>query len=298
MKNGKEIVLKAAEGITFRVQEEEERIVIEAINEYSNSDCLYNYKNPKIPEGYVLLLGTWNTGLVIQNQADKSEFVWIPVGFLDNDATLDGENFNEKFGRVDWENCDSLFKEYHDKISQEFINSVKKYGGFYFARYYASNEDGKLVFKRGNMPWVNIKYQDARNLAAYYAYGSEDVASEITSGAAFDTVLRWIIKSNDKTRSQVVEDSSAWGNYLNNAYSEEKLMPTGSIPYWRACEIFDLAGNADELTSEKYVHSLQVLRGGHWADVGDDVTASYRDTFPSNKCDNPETSFRAVLYLK
>ena len=100
MKNGKEIVLKAAEGITFRVQEEEERIVIEAINEPSSSYCLYNYKNPKIPEGYIPLLGTWNTGLVIQNQTDKSEFVWVPVGFLDNDATLDGEHFDEKFGRV------------------------------------------------------------------------------------------------------------------------------------------------------------------------------------------------------
>jgi len=168
MKNGKEIVLKAAEGIVFQVQEDEERIVIEAINEHSSLDCTYNYKNPKIPKGYVHLCGTWNTGFVIKNQFDGSEFVWIPVGMLDADATLDGKNFNEKFGRVNWYNSDFSKSGYHEEVNQEFFESVKKYGGFYFARYHASKENGRLVFKKGNMPWGNITFFDAEALAANY----------------------------------------------------------------------------------------------------------------------------------
>jgi len=127
MKNGKEIVLKAAEGIVFQVQEDEERIVIEAINEHSSLDCTYNYKNPKIPKGYVHLCGTWNTGFVIKNQFDGSEFVWIPVGMLDADATLDGKNFNEKFGKM-WHNLDFSISGFNEEISPEDIESVKKYG--------------------------------------------------------------------------------------------------------------------------------------------------------------------------
>jgi len=297
MKNGKQIVLRATEGIFFRVQEEKECIVIEAINEYSSEDCSHNYKNPKIPKGYVHLCSTWKKGFVIQNQEDKSEFTWVPVDFLDNDATLDGEHFDEKFGRKNWENSNFSESGYHEEVSQDFVESVKKYGGFYFASFHASKEDGKLVFKKGNMPLTNINYHDAEDLAANYARGSEDVVSQITSGAAFDTVLRWIRKSIAKTYSEVVEDSSSWGNYLDNVNSTKELMPTGSHPNWCVCNIYDLAGNVNEWTSEMVEHNLRVLRGCSFRDQGKYIPVIKRE-FNYTTDHAFDTSFRAVLYLK
>lgn len=298
MENGKRIVLEAAEGITFRVQEGEEEIVINAVMEnIKSSKSKYNYRKPYIPEGYQHLYGTWTEGFTIQNLNDGSEFVWVPAGWLDADATLDGEHFDEKFGRMNWHNSDFSDDGYHEEVNQELVESVKKYGGFYFPTCHASKENGKLVFKKGNMPWVNINYHDAEALAANYARGSKDVKSCITSGAAFDSVLRWIIKSKAKTLEEVVKDSTSWGNYWNTTSSPRKVMTTGSSEKWCACNIYDIAGNVGEWTSEQYENSRRVLRGGDYSYVDFSWPAASRNgNGPFSIYSS--TSFRAVLYLK
>ena len=298
MKNGKQIVLRASEGITFRVQGEEDNIVIEAIIENTMcSNSCYNYKNPYIPEGYVHLCGTWETGFVIQNKEDGSEFVWIPALYLDEDGTIDGKNFNEKFGRKNWYNSDFSEKGWHEEANQSFTESVKKYGGFYFSRYHASTEKGKLVFKKGNQPWVNINYYDAEKAAANYAKNSKDVISQITNGAAFDTVLRWIIKSKAKTYDEIVKDSTSWGNYWNTQNPPREVMPTGSSEAQSVLGIYDLAGNVVEWTSEIYGIFSRVQRGGDHVVCGYEQPAAKRDIrLPDDYWFN--TSFRAVLYIK
>lgn len=282
---GKRIVLKAPEGITLRVQEGAKEIVIEAIIEKDN------YKNPFIPERYLHLKGTWDTGFVIQNMDDGSEFTWIPIGILN------GPNLNVKLGRKNWYN--SAFSEsgYHEEIPDEFIESVKKYGGCYLSSYHASKEDGKLVFKQGNMPWVKINYPDAETAAADYAKNSKDIKSIITSGAVFDSLLRWIIKSKAKTYDEVVNDSASWGNYLNSIASPRNVMPTGSRKNWSVLNIYDIAGNVDEWTSEEYGSYRRVLRGGNDNVYGNVSAAASRDSHsPHNDYHN--TSFRAVIYGK
>ena len=297
MISGKKILLKAQEGITFRVQEGTEVIVIEAVMDNVSFPNSYdNYQNPYIPEGYEHLEGTWDTGFVIRNMSDGSEFVWIPVGYLNPDATLDGIHFNEKYGRTNWYDSDLSEVGYHEEENQELVKSIRKYGGYYFARYHASKENGKLVFKKGNMPWVNIDYCDAEATAVGYANG-EDVASCVTSGAAFDTVLRWIIKSGAKTHDEVVKDSTSWGNYWNTKNSPREVMSTSSNKMWCACNIYDIAGNVEEWTSEIYDDSRRVLRGGNFNRSGLRWPAADRYNYlPFDLYDC--TSFRAVLYKK
>lgn len=277
MKNGKRIVLEASEGITFRVQEGEEGIVIRPIIK----DCLGSFYSPKIPEGYVHLEGTWETGFVIQNQADKSEFVWIPVGWFDPDVR-----------------GDSL---YHKELNPDLIQSEKKYGGFYIARYHASKENNKLVFKKGNMPWADINYYDAEAVATDYAKGSKDVQSCITSGAAFDLVLDWIIKSRAKTWEEVAKNSSSWGNYDDSPNSPWKLMPTGSNEKWSVLNIYDIAGNIDEWTNvddcEDPDNPEQGRRGGTFESDGN-ITPWDSDLYYWAGKGHYSTSFRAILYLK
>lgn len=296
MKNGKRIVLEASEGITFRVQEGKDEIVIRAINEQLHSDYSGSYNNPKIPEGYVHLKGTWHDGFVIQNKADGSLFTWIPVDYLYDTGTLDGKNFNEKFGRRNFYNSDFSESGYHEEVKQEFIESVKKHGGAYISSCHASKENGKLVFKKGNMPWVNINYYDAEKAAESYAKDSKDVASIITNGAIFDSMLSWIVKAGGKTLDEVVKDSTYWGNYWNTKNSPRKVMCTGSDENWSALNIYDIAGNVDEWTSEQYGDSRRVLRGGNFNDYGYWPAALRSNLVPNNYY--VSTSFRAVLYLK
>lgn len=297
MKNGKRIVLEAEEGITFRVQEGKDEIVIRAIIEQLHSDYSGSYNNPKIPEGYVHLQGTWREGFVIQNRADGSIFTWIPVDYLYDTGTLDGKKFVEKFGRRNFYNSDFSESGYHEEVNKEFIKSVKKHGGCYISSCHASKENGKLVFKKGNMPWVNINYYDAEKAAASYAKDSKDVVSIITNGAVFDSMLSWIVKAEAKTLDEVVKDSTSWGNYWNSPNSPHKVMPTGSNEKWCACNIYDIAGNVDEWTSEEYVNSRRVLRGGYYLFSGNIWPAAFRNFHnPYFYCIS--TSFRAVLYLK
>ena len=94
MKRYEKFVLEAEKGITFEVSEGTSGELIATANVYST-----NYVNPPIPEGYKHVCGEWNNGFVIERCSDGSQFVWIPVGSIDSNGTLDGEHFSEKFGR-------------------------------------------------------------------------------------------------------------------------------------------------------------------------------------------------------
>ena len=147
------------------------------------------------------------------------------------------------------------------------------------------------------MPWVNINYYDAEKAAASYAKNSKDVVSIITNGAVFDSMLSWIVNAEAKTLDEVVNDSTSWGNYWNTTNSLHKVMHTGSNEKWCACNIYDIAGNVDEWTSEQYGSSRRVLRGGDYIVSGHNWPAAYRNFHnPNYYCNN--MSFRAVLYIK
>lgn len=100
MKRYKKIVLEAEKGITFEFSEKtSEKLIIRAQNVDRANVYYINYANPPIPERYKHVCGEWNNGFVIERCSDGSQFVWIPVGSLDYNGTLDGKRFWEKFGR-------------------------------------------------------------------------------------------------------------------------------------------------------------------------------------------------------
>lgn len=282
MENGKTKVLKKAKSKTLRKVKEK------------------NYQNPVVPEGYIHLEGSWKGGFVIQNQEDGSEFVWIPVGFLKPNGTLDGEHFNQRFGRRKFKERNFCKHGYYEQLNYDLVESVKKYGGFYFARYEASKENGRLVFKKGNTPWVYVEYYEAAIASVDYAKSSKSVNSCLTTGSAFDSVLSWILKSGAKTEEEVIKDSNSWGNFpktFEQARGSDWVMPTGSKKKWSVLRIYDLAGNAEEWTSERSKHGF-LQRGGCY--LGKDYDMSYvaerGGDDPGSTCGN--VGFRAILYLK
>ena len=296
MKRYEKFVLEAEKGITFEVSEGTSgELIIRALNIATANVYSTNYVNPPIPEGYKHVCGEWNNGFVIERCSDGSQFVWIPVGSIDSNGTLDGEHFSEKFGRRNYMN-----NEFNEALNDELLEqleSVKKYGGFYISRYNISkSSEGKPQSVKGVMPWVNINFDDAKKVASTIE-DNEAVKSHLTFGAEYDSVLEWFIKTEVKTLTEIVEDSTEWGNHWNTENSPKKVVETGSREEWCANNIYDFAGNVDEWTQEQNKSSRRVIRGGNYGGIGDVYPVACRGYDDPRDCYYC-TGFRATLYIK
>ena len=287
-----ENVLESSKGINFENKEatrEEDNITPNINSE--------NYANPPIPEGYSYFTGEWNKGFVIRRDSDKSAFVWVPVGSLDPDGTLDGKNFTEKFGRRNYRKdvfSEELYNEVLDSELLEQIESVKKYGGFYISRYNISIQwdwDEEAVSREGEMPWVQISFDEAMKVASTFE-NTENVKSHLPYGAEYDSVLAWIIKSKAKTLQEIAQDSTTWGNY------DSFLAETGSSEKWCVNNIYDLAGNVDEWTQEKCGSDERVIRGGSCDYCGYQFPVAYRTFYIPDEWYGTRNGLRVVLCIK
>lgn len=301
MKRYEKFVLEAEKGITFEVSEGiSGELIIRALNIATANVYSENYANPPIPDGYKHVYGEWNNGFVIERCSDGSQFVWIPVGSLDSNGTLDGEHFSEKFGRRNYMNDEFSDDEFNEALNGELLEqleSVKKYGGFYISRYNISKSSaGKPRSVKGVMPWVNINFDDAKEVASTIE-NNEAVKSHLTFGAEYDSVLEWFIKSNERTRSEIAEDSTNWGNYWNTKNAPRIVVETGSREDWSTNNIYDFAGNVDEWTQEQNDSSYRVFRGGNCYDGGSKYPACYRN-FGNSVNGYNGTGFRATLCIK
>lgn len=314
MRRDERFVLEAEKGITFEGSEgtSGELIIRDMYKDTANVYST-NYVNPPIPEGYKYVCGEWNNGFVIERCSDGSQFVWIPVGSLNSNGTLDGEHFWERFGRRNYMNdkfSDDEFDEFFDDIYDEFsyekfeealndelleqLESVKKYGGFYISRYNISkSSEGKPQSVKGVMPWVNLNFNDAKKIASTIE-DNEAVKSHLTFGAEYDSVLEWFIKTEVKTFAEIAENSTEWGNHLSTENSPRKLVETGSREEWCANNIYDFAGNVEEWTQEKTESSYCVIRGGNFRISFPVACRNFSDS--DYYCDR--TGFRATLYIK
>mgnify|MGYP004553893517 CR=1 FL=1 len=225
-----------------------------------------------------------------------NQFVWIPVEFLSANGTLDGELFSEKFGRRNYMNDEFSDDEFNEALNGELLEqleSVKKYGGFYFSRYNISKSSaGKPQSVKGVMPWVNINFDDTKKIASTIE-DNEAVKSHLTFGAEYDSVLEWLIKTEVRTLAEIAKNSTGGGNHRNTENSPRKLVETGSEEGWHDNNIY---GYVYEWTQEQSESSSRVIRGSIY-DFGKRYPVAYRNYyFPNNVFD--KTGFRAALYIK
>lgn len=300
MKRYEKFVLEAEKGITFEVSEGTSgELIIRALNIATANVYSTNYANPLIPEGYKHVCGEWNNGFVIERCSDGSQFVWIPVGSLDSNGTLDGEHFSEKFGRRNYMNDEFSDDEFNEALNGELLEqleSVKKYGGFYISRYNISKSSaGKPQSVKGVMPWVNINFDDAKKIASTIE-DNEAVKSHLTFGAEYDSVLEWFIETDAKRFIEIAEDSSRWGNFNNTCYIG-KLVETGSREEWCANNIYDFAGNVREWTEETNDSLRAATRGGGFNNDAVRYPVACR-IYRNPNDESPNVGFRATLYIK
>ena len=306
MKRYGKFVLEAEKGITYEkfVFEAEEDIIFEVLEETRGELTIRaypKYTKPPIPEGYKHIGGEWNNGFVIERCSDGSQFVWIPVGSLPPNGTLDGKHFSEKFGRRNYRN-DIYFSEgkYCEPLKGELleqIESVNKYGGFYISRYNISmSSEGKPQSVRGVKPWVKISFKNVKKIAATIE-NNEAVKSHLTFGAEYDSVLEWFIGTR-KTFAEIAEDSTKWGYYMDRRFSmyhSYELKETGGRLEYCVNNIYDLAGNVSEWTQEQFIDDeMHIARGGNYRS-GNPV--AHRSSLLWDRYDD-KLGFRAALYIK
>lgn len=301
MKRYEKFVLEAEKGITFEVSEGTSgELVIRALNIDKTNVYSENYANPTIPKGYKHICGEWNNGFVIERCSDGSQFVWIPVGSLNSNGTLDGVLFAEKFGRRNYQNNEFSESEFHETLTGELalqFDSVKKYGGFYISRYNISKSSkGKPQSVKGVKPWVNINFNDAKKIASTIE-DDETVKSHLTFGAEYDSVLEWFIKSKVRTIDEIANDSTNWGNHWNTKNSPRRVVEAGSSEEWCTNNIYDFAGNVGEWTQEQSDSSYRVIRGGFYCNNGFGYPVACR-LFGNPNLFYDDTGFRATLYIK
>ena len=279
MKRYNKFVLEAEKGITFEISEgtSDSLIIRATVNAHSE-----NYKNPPIPNGYKHVCGEWYNGFVIERISDGSRFVWIPVGSLAFNGTLDGKQFVEQFGRRNFYNDLLLDSGYSEALTSELreqIKSVKKYGGFYISCYFISKSSaGKPQSVKGAMPWTKISWYDAKKVAATIE-DNKAVKSHLTFGSEYDSIFEWLIE-NQKINLVKFADGL-----------HEKAFETNNI--------YDFAGDMDEWTQEQNegLHSVVERSCIEYSD-GLIYTAVSRRVCCSPEGGFTNTGFRAVLGIK
>lgn len=279
---------------------------IQSVNKTrSGATTGYAYNNPVIPAGFVAvdtsdaswdnLANDWNNGLVIQDAMSAgNQFVWVPVknglgtnGDYTIQETTDGIIKYKKWCTAGeaWNSSyisdDTPITPLNGSNRVDETSQITTYGGFYVARY----EMGYgVVSKRAQAVNVNIAYSTARSNSEG-KYTTSYVKSGLVTGKQWDTIMRWFKISG----INVETDSTSWGRYYTTG-----AQSSASSESYKSKNIYDLAGNLSEWTTEKRSSFSYVIRGGNYNSFGTSSPASVRD---QDIYGGSTIGYRMVLYI-
>lgn len=229
-------------------------------------------------------------GIVIED-ASGNQFVWIPVN-SSNPYTRYAFGSQVNTGITDT-NTNSIEIKGTDNITAYYIESlddtekasVEKYGGYYIGRYEASSIDNKVAIKKDQDASVNMLKEVASTSANGMAteQGYSGVFTKLLSSYAWDTALKFIDQTNSGYSSNGVDK----GNFSGKVYK------TGNTT--AVCNIYDIAGNIYEFTSEITTtnSNVSVIRGAsYWSPTG-----VYTGIRRSDSTYGASIGYRVALFL-
>ena len=191
--------------------------------------------------------------------------------------------------------ADAMVAEY-----KATYDSIVKYDGFYIGRYELTGTVSKPTVKKGqtvlsSQNWYKLKQACTNVVNTDYAQ------TTMIYGNQWDEVMDWLVDTGEKTDSEVNTNSASWGNYNdstgNAATGAGTIRPAGYSEYWKANNIYDLAGNCREFTQEAYYTDSRVIRGGICYGSGSRYPASDRSDYDPISSNSSDSS-RPALYIK
>ena len=266
---------------------------------------------------------TMNTGNNIDETTGATPLNWTETNGVMKIISIDGHREPDITSDIDGINsfrqygvkAESL-AEYLTTLEKEFeetLVSIAKYGGFYIGRYETGDVNSTLTVHRmntniGGKEWY-ILYEKCKQLRG----NNKNVLTNMLYGSQYDRMLMWLIESGNKTKEQIILDSSDWGVYQNFdlEYDSDgdgvadttkivgRMIPSGSSEQTNANNIYDIGGNYWEWTMEANGTNSRIYRAG-WASSysGDVMNAKYRSGWSPNGNYVGRGGCRAALYIK
>ncbi len=234
-----------------RAKEETKIATVEEQRQLAMSEAAMNlenteYKGVPIPAGFAPTRiegeNTIEDGLVIVD-AKGNEFVWIPCDKNEVEETyIKANELSSKWPSYDY-NKTTGWVNPEEQIAAGKA-SIENYGGFYIGRYEAgipseasfypteekkdyirtadlnsgrdvTEENGKAlkpVSKKNNPSWNFITQEHAKKVSEKMYEGSSSVNSYLIDSNAWNYICKYIFE----TKGTKIEDSSEYGNYLDN----------------------------------------------------------------------------------
>ena len=243
-----------------------------------------------------------------------SEFVWIPVGTIhtsSGDKTIKSSRytFDETTG-VPTDQGENTIDTYFQELASStygntpakdiegFKTSVEENGGYYLGRYEARTATERTV---DTAPLTQITTKPDEYVYNYVTqmqaaeqsqnmYTSEYFESDLVNSYAWDTAIVFLQECDDR-----VDKATPYSrqNSLNTGSLAEKgTNGTGTEDV--ICNVYDMASNCYEWSTETGSAVPCVFRGGHY--YYSNLYTSIRGSGNTSLSDS-STSFRPLLYL-
>ena len=255
----------------------------------------YTYSGDNIP--------AVQDGIVIENGTDGNQFVWVPVGTINNKSgdsrgttstiTLGRYEFDSHTGALksntpvqvaSVENCtqEVTINTYYKELStsrisssssenttardlKTFIETSLANGGYYIARFEASGTASKITSKYNQTLLTNITQPNAAK-AAREMYGEVKENNELLYASDLVNSYAWDTAIIFIQTYATGEDASSYAS-KNKSTSFANTGKNND----KYCNIWDMSGNAYEWTTEYSTYSFDryfnpcVFRGGFYS---------------------------------
>lgn len=257
-----------------------------------------------------------------------NQFVWIPVDDI-KDYKRVASGSQVATGEIDTEtnsekiNSSSSNTGYFtEKLPDDEKNSVDMYKGFYLGRYEAGDKESTesknyrdknssttntVKIKRGQAPYNYVTLAQAQELVKSFKikHGNE-LNFKLPSSYAWDAMMTFIPKNEGISYTE-------WGlmpgNFYNTSvgyidFSGNKAgkMPSISRLVTTGCSsviknIYDIAGNVEEMTTEKYSDTSKIVsRGDSYLGISSGSSSANSRAYISDSA-NSSNGFRIALFL-
>ncbi len=271
----------------------------------------------KIPEGFKIADDSAldvTGGIVIEdvkNEKTKgSQFVWIPVGTV---YTSEGESEQIELNRYTFDQTtgdpikqgeniiDNNYRELEETINAEnavakdltdFKNKAKK--GYYIGRYearttelrwMARQELTQISLRPSEYIYMYVSQKDASNLCKEM-YNSSSFNSDLMNSYAWDTAIVFARTFGDNKKYSLQPSKNT------GAIAETGTNNLSASQQDKICNIFDMASNNQEWTTEVHSATYSAIRGG--ARSQQNIYAGDRFHFTGG---SQSVAFRPILYL-